>query len=123
MLISEVELASIEAAWIRADPLASGGVITDINYKGAELFGYKPVELIGQPISVLIPEQNRQRQSDAFDRAVLQEHYKPFSFEVEALCRDGTTIRVWHKIGIYQESIGPKRFVALIFPIEETKIG
>lgn len=117
-MLTEIELATMQAACIRVqtNPSASNhGTISSINEFGAQMFGYAPQELIGQPLSTLIPKRDQEKQEKGFDKATDNHAYSTSSFIVNAQHKDGSVFTIWHRIGKCQDPQGKTYFVAIVF--------
>ena len=71
------------------------GVIRAANAGAAELFGYEPDELVGQPIEVLVPEDRREWHGQLRERYQDSPRARPMesSQELFGLRKDGSTFR------------------------------
>ncbi|UMY65450.1 MULTISPECIES: PAS domain-containing sensor histidine kinase [unclassified Flavobacterium] len=76
------------------------GIVSTINPSACRLFGYEPSEVIGQNVSMLMPQPDRQRHDDYLRR--YHESHVPriigIGREVTAVRRDGTLFPV--KLGV-----------------------
>ncbi len=76
------------------------GIVSTINPSACRLFGYEPSEVIGQNVSMLMPQPDRQRHDDYLRR--YQESHVPriigIGREVTAVRSDGTLFPV--KLGV-----------------------
>jgi len=69
------------------------GIIDSINPAGARMFGYRPEELIGRNVSVLMPQPHAREHDDYLEKYLLtgEAHIIGTGRELQALRRDGTT--------------------------------
>lgn len=119
-MLTDAELTAVQAAWIRvdADPAPnSHGIIRDINEYGARMFGYDRGEIIGKPLSVLIPMRDQAKQAAGFDKASNSASYLGASFIVSAVKKDGAEMVIWHKVGRCTDTNGKIYFVAMAFRV------
>ena len=81
--------------------------------KGAErLFGYSQQEVLGRPVTLLMPEEHGRRYERAFAKC-LAEGREPYRFvEVEGLRKDGTRFPVQWSLSAYEQK-GQRLFVAV----------
>ena len=98
------------------------GAIDTVNGTAAQLFGYRPEELVGQNISMLMPEPDRGRHDEILhaylatgeQRAIGRER------EVTGLRKDGTTFPM--ELMVSEMSIGARRmFTGMVRDITERK--
>jgi len=68
------------------------GVITSWNRGAAEMYGYRPEEIIGQNVAVLVPEDRHAELGPIFDRLHRGERAGPF--ETRRRRKDGTIVDV-----------------------------
>lgn len=111
-MLTEAELSAMQAAFIRVNDKA---IIQTINPYGAHMFGYTDAELIGKPLSVLIPPIDQPRQARGFQQAMVSAEYHSSSFIVNAQHKDGKVFVIWHKVGKCVDDKGLVYFVALAF--------
>jgi PAS domain S-box-containing protein len=96
-LASRVEAQSLLAAIVSSseDAIASktlDGTITSWN-KGAErIFGWKPEEAIGRPITLIVPPELRDQEREILERLQRGEHSE--HLDVERVRKDGTRVHV-----------------------------
>lgn len=91
------------------------GRIEVFNRAAERLFGYKAEEIIGQNVSLLMPEPHR-RQHDAYIQRYLESgipHIVGIGREVDAQRRDGTVFPVSLSVGRIAGP-GPARFVGFV---------
>lgn len=93
----EFELAARLAAIVESsdDAIHSttlGGVITSWNTGAARMYGYRPEEIIGQNVAVLIPPDRRADLGPILGRLRRGERIEPF--ETKRRCQDGTILDV-----------------------------
>ena len=80
------------------------GLIIHWNRGAENLFGYEPTEIIGEPLTVLIPDHYKEGHETGFKQAMGggQRNLEGSTVEIEALRKDGTerpvelTISTWH---------------------------
>lgn len=113
-MITEAELTAMKAASIHVD---AAMVITHINEYGAFMFGYTIAELIGKPLSILIPNRDQSKQAAGFHRALNNATYGGADFIVNAQHKNGAEIVIWHKVGKCAGANGAPYFVALAFAV------
>ncbi len=70
--------------------VAEGDVITDINRRAEELYGYEKDELIGQSPRLLTPEQYWAKHYEVLDEVAKYGRSKTSMFEEEGIRKDGT---------------------------------
>jgi diguanylate cyclase (GGDEF)-like protein/PAS domain S-box-containing protein len=91
--LNELLLAPAAVLEALPDPVVATGRDTRIvfvNELAAQLFGYSPDELVGQPVQMLWPERVRRRYSRNMELYFATEHPLRFSTEVWGLRRDGS---------------------------------
>jgi PAS domain S-box-containing protein len=73
-----------------------GGTITYANRTTQALFGYEPAELVGKPLSVLLPERYRVRHAVAFESFFAAPRIRPMALGLElvGLKKDGHEVPV-----------------------------
>ena len=70
--------------------VAEGDVITDINKRAEELYGYEKDELIGQSPRLLTPEQHWAKHYEVLEEVAKYGRSKTSMFEEEGIRKDGT---------------------------------
>ena len=70
--------------------VAEGDVITDINKRAEELYGYQKDELIGQSPRLLTPEQHWAKHYEVLEEVAKYGRSKTSMFEEEGIRKDGT---------------------------------
>ena len=70
--------------------VAEGDVITDINRRAEELYGYEKDELIGQSPRLLTPEQHWAKHYEVLEEVAKYGRSKTSMFEEEGIRKDGT---------------------------------
>lgn len=98
------------------------GIIETINPAAERLFGYAADELLGQNVSVLMPQPFRAEHDDYIARYLASGEKRIIGIgrEVVALKRDGTTFPV--DLSVAEARVGTKRiFVGMIHDITERK--
>lgn len=80
------------------------GVVQHINPAAAAIFGYSPDELIGRPVTTIIPERLRSAHSTGMSRVIHGEKTKHSGrpVEVMALRKDSTEIAVEITLSVWQ---------------------
>ena len=94
------------------------GVIRSFNRAAERLFGYRPQEAIGQPISLLMPEPDRSRHQQYIERylATGDAHIIGIGREVEAQRKDGSRVPIYLAVSEFQVD-GERRFAAVLHDI------
>lgn len=72
------------------------GLITQWNPAAEQMFGHSVSEAVGQPLTILIPADDRQRHTTGFDHLINtgKAHLSGKTVEVNALRKDRTTLPV-----------------------------
>jgi PAS domain S-box-containing protein len=78
------------------------GIIQTWNVGAENMFGYKAEEVIGQPISLLVPPRHTDEVPEILERIKQGEHIE--NFETERMRKDGTIIPVFSHKGRKWES-------------------
>jgi PAS domain S-box-containing protein len=86
------------------------GNITSWNPAAERLFGYPEADMVGRPVSLLVPRKGRNEQRDAIRRAVRGELVR--DWETERLRRDGTPIPVSITYSLVRDGAGEPTGVA-----------
>lgn len=68
------------------------GVVTSWNSGASRLFGYSPEEMVGQSITILIPEERFHEEADILERVGRGEHIR--HFETVRRRKDGTLVDI-----------------------------
>lgn len=94
----------------------SGGRITTWNAAAAAVFGWRASEIIGEPLTTLIPEELRDRHRAGFERAVRDRHSDLVGrvLPLTAVRRDGTRIPVELTISVWTAPDGDVSFTGLV---------
>lgn len=122
MPLSEVEenTAALQEAEIE---VSAAGTITSINRYGAKMFGYARVsDLIGKPLTVLIPTEDRARQKKAFERALEEDDFKIYIRVVNMLLQNGERKSVLHRVGRRETPTGERYFISRIVSAEGIRL-
>ncbi|MBT4934482.1 MAG: PAS domain S-box protein [Rhodospirillaceae bacterium] len=90
------------------------GLIVQWNNGARQMFGYDETEIVGQPVTVLIPEHFRDDHIKGFERFMVEGERQlgNMSLEVEALRKDGSKFPI--ELTISEWSIGDEKFVTSI---------
>lgn len=73
--------------------------------KGAEqLFGYLTKEILGQPVTTLMPEKHRERQTEVLTAFLSENCGETGLIESEALRKDGSTFPIELSLSIWQQN-------------------
>ena len=90
----------------------SGGIIVESNKSMEKTFGYDENELVGKPVSVLVPDSSRQYHDDGFDRYIETRQKNIFGriLQREALCKNGEVIPI--ELSISELNINGSLFLA-----------
>jgi len=80
------------------------GIVTSWNAGAEDLFGYPACEMIGQPISRLIPAGRQQEEADILDRIQRGESVR--HFDTERLRKDGTLVSISVTVSPIKDSSG-----------------
>jgi PAS domain S-box-containing protein len=91
------------AAFVFAEP---SGIIRIWNSAAEKLFGHQPSDAIGQTLDLIIPPDYRERHWTGFQAAMAAAdgNIDHSSFNIPALHRDGTTIRVEVRLLVIHDS-------------------
>ena len=94
------------------------GIIRSFNPAAERLFGYRPDEAIGQPISLLMPEPHRSRHQQYIGRylATGEPHIIGIGREVEAQRKDGSLLPAYLAVSEF-EVAGERRFAGVLHDI------
>ena len=94
------------------------GVIRSFNQAAERLFGYRPQEAIGQPISLLMPEPHRARHQQYIERYLVtgEPHIIGIGREVEARRKDGSLLPAYLAVSEF-EVAGKRHFAGVLHDI------
>ena len=94
------------------------GIIRSFNRAAEQLFGYRPNETIGQPISLLMPEPHRSRHQQYIERYVGTGEPRIIGIgrEVEAVRKDGSLLPAYLAVSEF-EVAGERRFAGVLHDI------
>ena len=94
------------------------GVIRSFNQAAERLFGYRPQEAVGQPISLLMPEPHRARHQQYIERylATREPHIIGIGREVQAQRKDGSLLPAYLAVSEF-EVAGKRRFAGVLHDI------
>lgn len=108
-----VDDAKIAANFARATELAlisidASGDIRFVNPSASRLFGYQPDEMIGRPITIIVPERMRAAHTSGFSRVA--DGQKPSlggkTVEVSAIKKDGTEFPIEITLSVWRDEDG-----------------
>lgn len=110
----------LEAAPIGIVAVDATGCIVQVNRNAQQLFGYTESELIGQPLTLLIPEESREvhlRQCAAYTR---DPHIRPMGsgLNLSARRKDGSVFATEISLGFTRTDHGP---LSIAFIIDVTR--
>jgi PAS domain S-box-containing protein len=102
----------------------SKGIIIKTNLRSEELFGYDSQELIGQPISILIPQNYREGHSAHHEGYMKNPHKRSMGkgMELFGCKKDGSNFPVEISLN-YFETDGEKFAMALVTDITDRKLA
>jgi PAS domain S-box-containing protein len=86
------------------------GIVTSWNRAAERMFGYQAEEMIGTPFSVVVPEEDRKRESEILDR--VRQGERTEDFETRRLRKDGRIMEVSVTSSPIRDDIG--RVVAVL---------
>lgn len=113
-------LAILETAVDAIIMIDESGIIETFNRAATELFGYRPEEMIGKPVTLLMPEPHRSRH-DQYMRRYMEtgeKHIIGIGRELHALHRSGRLIPIYLAVNeIHLE--GRRRFTGVIRDLSE----
>ena len=94
------------------------GVIRSFNQAAERLFGYRPQEAVGQPISLLMPEPHRARHQQYIERylATREPHIIGIGREVQAQRKDGSLLPAYLAVSEF-EVAGKRHFAGVLHDI------
>ena len=96
--------------------------IAEFSRAAEEMFGYSAEEVIGKPVTMLMPEPYRSEHAHYIDRYVETgtPHIIGVGREVEAMRRDGSVFPVWLSVGEIESESG-RRFVGILRDLTEQR--
>jgi PAS domain S-box-containing protein len=114
----------LEAANDAVISMDERGLILLANPATKRMFGYDPVEIVGKPLTILMPETMRKLHETGYKRylATGEKHLNWHGVEVTALRRDGREFPVEVSFG-EMISDGHRVFIGLIRDISERKLA
>ena len=80
------------------------GIITSWNRAAERIFGYTPTEAIGQPITLIIPEDHAAKAAEVMARLRRGEPVE--HFDTERVCKDGTRVPISLSISPIKDPLG-----------------
>ncbi|MEA2828844.1 MAG: two-component system, sensor histidine kinase and response regulator [Actinomycetota bacterium] len=105
---SQSQLAGLAAIVESSDDAIYGwtthGLISSWNRGAVELFGYRPDEIIGQPVTVLVPPPLLEETYARFDHSLHGRSVEPL--DTQRLRKDGTFVEVSVRISCLRDSLG-----------------
>jgi len=118
----EMHRVIVEAANDAVISMDERGLILLANPATKPMFGYDPVEIVGKPLTILMPETMRKLHETGYKRylATGEKHLNWHGVEVTALRRDGREFPVEVSFG-EMISDGHRVFIGLIRDISERK--
>lgn len=113
-------LLVVEAAPIALVVVDENGLIGLINRMAARLFDYAPAELVGQPLTRLIPEMHRERHLAQCANYFAAPYVRPMGagLDLWAQRKDGTTFSVEVSLGTVETRLGR---LAMAFVVDITR--
>jgi len=101
--------------------IAEDGSIESANPKIEALFGWSPVELSGQPVEVLIPEEHRPAHAGHRERFVTNPRNRPMGvgLELEGRHRNGSTFPVEVSLSPWPKADGSTGVICAVRDISE----
>lgn len=131
---AQAKLAGLRAELIVAsDPIAivmcgDNGIISVCNQAALQLFGWKQEELIGQPITAMMPEDQRAKHDQMYQKAVDELRGMKDDWIVQrtdlpttGLCKDQRTLPIYLSIRMIKYG-GKIEFVAAMRPQEKSSV-
>ena len=114
----DVVRALMESAVDAIITIDEKGVIRSFNRAAERLFGYRPDEAIGQPISLLMPAPHRERHQQYIERylATGEPHIIGIGREVQAARKDGSLLPAYLAVSEF-EAGGERRFAGVLHDI------
>jgi PAS domain S-box-containing protein len=105
--------AASPSALVTAD---SRGRIVGWNRGAEQLFGWRPEQVIGRPLTVLVPEELRHRHQEGFTRAVRERRSELVGrvMRFEALRRDGSHVPIELTISMWDANDDDVCFIGLV---------
>jgi len=98
------------------------GKIVSWNPAAERIFGYGEAEIVGRPLTVIMPERYRDAHREGFNRALNTDDYKIMgqTVSVHGLKKNGEEFPIELSIGVWKQD-GVKNFSAVIHDITERK--
>jgi PAS domain S-box-containing protein len=95
------------------------GRITTWNAAAARMFGWTASEILGQSLTVLIPEEMRERHQAGFERAVRDRRSDVVGrvLRFTAVRRDGTLFPIELTVTVWESPSGAVSFTGLVRPV------
>jgi len=100
----------------------SEGTIVSWNPAAEKIFGYSEVEIVGRPLTKIMPERYREAHRVGFNRALDTDDYRIMgqTVSVHGLKKSGEEFPIELSIGVWKQD-GVKNFSAVIHDITERK--
>jgi len=98
------------------------GEIVSWNPAAERIFGYGEAEIVGRPLTVIMPERYRDAHREGFNRALTTDDYNIMgkTVSVHGLKKNGEEFPIELSIGVWKQD-GAKNFSAVIHDITERK--
>lgn len=114
--------AIMEAAVDAIVVIDDGGSILSFSRAAETMFGYSVSEVIGHPVTELMPDPYRSQHQDYIDRyqQTGRPHIMGVGRQVEAIRKDGEVFPVWLSVGETRTESG-SRFVGIIRDLSEQR--
>jgi PAS domain S-box-containing protein len=99
------------------------GLVLLWNQHAEKLFGWPESEMLGQPLSRILPERHRQSHHDGIERVAGggEPHVIGHTVELTALNRDGCEFPIELSLAMWEDDAGQRSFSGIIRDITERK--
>jgi PAS domain S-box-containing protein len=99
------------------------GLVLLWNQHAEKLFGWSEEEMLGQPLSRILPERHRQSHHDGVERVAGggETHVIGHTVELTALDRDGREFPIELSLAMWEDEAGERSFSGIIRDITERK--
>jgi PAS domain S-box-containing protein len=101
---NEIYNALLASPWDAALGMNRGGLIVFWNKGAEQIFGYSTDEILGQPVTRLMPEKHKEQHTEVLNAFLRGNYGAAETIEFEALRKDGSTFPIELALSIWQQN-------------------